>query len=465
MPGLFDVGKSALQSYRQQLAVTGQNIANINTDGYKRREAALEEISGSQGGITSISNQAGLGVRVQEIRRAFDAYVIDRSRSANANFEASDALLNKLSELEDIILPQDSNLGIFIGHFFNSLQEVAASPGDISPRVVAIETGKSLAESFKQTSSVVSQLQDGVFKQTEQSVSAANVLLKELTQINAALKSSGQTGSAANSLLDTRDRVIDEISKFVEITTELDSRGAASLRLGNSGNGPLVVDNERVIPLSVAQNFDGLQFSLYSEGNYAPTSQVINGSLKGLSDSYTLIKKTYSDIDEMAFAFATQVNQQHKLGLDLNNESGKDLFSSGGFTITQNPTNITNISAEAIITDLAAVSPKPISIVYDKEANLWRAFDENKLPISSGKNSLLFSGFEVKVSGNASNGDEFYVSPSAGYSKNLEFIVTKPESIAAASRKMIYADNANSSTADITAKKNTIRLQYQYSKN
>ena len=77
-------------------------------------------------------------------------------------------------------------------------------------------------------------------------------MLKELTQINAALKSSGQTGSAANSLLDTRDRVIDEISKFVEITTELDSRGAASLRLGNSGNGPLVVDNERVIPLSVA---------------------------------------------------------------------------------------------------------------------------------------------------------------------------------------------------------------------
>ena len=41
MTSLFDVGKSALNSYRQSLAVTGQNIANINTEGYKKREANL----------------------------------------------------------------------------------------------------------------------------------------------------------------------------------------------------------------------------------------------------------------------------------------------------------------------------------------------------------------------------------------------------------------------------------------
>ena len=142
MPGLFDVGKTALQSYRQSLSVTGQNIANINTEGYKRRDANLEEISGSQGGITSVASQAGLGVRVEEIRRAFDSYVVDRTRSANANFEANDALLNKLSELEDILLPQDSNLGIFLGRFFNSLQEIATAPGDNAPRIVALETGR-----------------------------------------------------------------------------------------------------------------------------------------------------------------------------------------------------------------------------------------------------------------------------------------------------------------------------------
>ena len=37
MANLFDIGRSGLNSYRQSLAITGQNIANINTDGYKRR--------------------------------------------------------------------------------------------------------------------------------------------------------------------------------------------------------------------------------------------------------------------------------------------------------------------------------------------------------------------------------------------------------------------------------------------
>ena len=38
MSSLFDIGKSAVQSYRQALAVTGQNIANVNTDGYKEEK-------------------------------------------------------------------------------------------------------------------------------------------------------------------------------------------------------------------------------------------------------------------------------------------------------------------------------------------------------------------------------------------------------------------------------------------
>ena len=43
---LFDIGKSGLQAYRQSLAVTGQNIANVNTEGFKK-EVGLEEVTGA----------------------------------------------------------------------------------------------------------------------------------------------------------------------------------------------------------------------------------------------------------------------------------------------------------------------------------------------------------------------------------------------------------------------------------
>ena len=37
MASLFEIGKTGVQAYRQALSVTGQNIANINTDGYNKR--------------------------------------------------------------------------------------------------------------------------------------------------------------------------------------------------------------------------------------------------------------------------------------------------------------------------------------------------------------------------------------------------------------------------------------------
>ena len=75
MGSLFEIGKSGVQAYRQALSVTGQNIANVNTDGYNRRAADLEEVPSSQGGVTNIPDQSGLGVRVNQIRRSFDAFL------------------------------------------------------------------------------------------------------------------------------------------------------------------------------------------------------------------------------------------------------------------------------------------------------------------------------------------------------------------------------------------------------
>ena len=44
MASLFEIGKTGVQAYRQALSVTGQNIANINTDGYNKRSADISEV-------------------------------------------------------------------------------------------------------------------------------------------------------------------------------------------------------------------------------------------------------------------------------------------------------------------------------------------------------------------------------------------------------------------------------------
>ena len=121
MAGLFDIGSSGIAAYRKALNVTGQNIANLNTDGYRRRDVSLTEISGSQGGITAVSDQSGLGVRALDVTRAFDSYVAERARDSQSDFYEIEALNTALSALEDVVVPQDYDLTFYLNTFFSAL--------------------------------------------------------------------------------------------------------------------------------------------------------------------------------------------------------------------------------------------------------------------------------------------------------------------------------------------------------
>ena len=152
MAGLFDIGSSGIQAYRKALSVTGQNIANMNTEGYRRREASMEEISGTQGGILAVSDQVGLGVRVSDISRAFDGFIVGRARDSQSDFSKADTYKDALKTLETVILPEDYDLTFSINQFFDGISSIAQAPGDLAGRVVALEQGKSFASAFSSLS-------------------------------------------------------------------------------------------------------------------------------------------------------------------------------------------------------------------------------------------------------------------------------------------------------------------------
>ena len=47
--------------------------------------------------------------------------------------------VSKLSDLENMLLPSGTDLGVFIGRFFDTLQDVASNPDSISARSVSLE--------------------------------------------------------------------------------------------------------------------------------------------------------------------------------------------------------------------------------------------------------------------------------------------------------------------------------------
>ena len=92
----------------------------------------------------ALTTKLALVFASQGIRRSFDEFLLNKARSATSYSETNEKYLSTIKQLEDILLPGESNLGNMIAKFFDGLQEIAASPADLAPRVAAMERGKPL---------------------------------------------------------------------------------------------------------------------------------------------------------------------------------------------------------------------------------------------------------------------------------------------------------------------------------
>jgi flagellar hook-associated protein 1 FlgK len=451
---LFDIAKSGINSYRQALAVTGQNIANVNTEGYSKRDVGLQEVGGIQGGVTDVSDQSGLGVRVEEIRRSFNAYINERLRASNSTYEQVNQYSTEINNLQNNLLPEGSDLSTFIGNFFNSLQEIASAPEDSAPRTIAMEAGKDLANSFNDYSKRLDQSQEGAFSQTKLAIEKINLLSNEIANVNTRLKSSGAT-KTANDLLDTRDLLLEKLSKEIEFTSSYGDRGDVTVKLGNSGQGPIIVSPNKSFNLraKVTENSDfrysfettvnSISLSIVDGVKETTTTQITGGKLAGLINYYAYVQETRSSVDDIAFRVAKDFNEIQKNGKDLKEKIGNDMFLIGLPKIKKNLVNGSSLDIK--IDQLDAVVSLKNNIQLNFNGSNW--IDNNKKTYKG--NSFNINSLAITLQGNAKSGDSFSIIPNNDLSGSLQFNLKSGNEYAASAFKLAESNTNNLGTAEL----------------
>ena len=457
MPSLFDIGKSGLQAYRQSLAVTGQNIANINTDGYKKRQTSLEEVTGAGGGVTEISDQTGLGVRVEDIKRAFDQFLVDKVRQTQSLYQKADTYLDEVKDLENLLLPSDANLSNAIGEFFSSLQQIAAAPDDQAPRIISIEKGKDLAGQFNLYSDRIDRLQNQILDKAKNGVTSVNLLSKQISAINAKLLASGGAGNSSNALLDQRDLLIDQLSEVCQISVNYINKGAAQIRLGNTGSGPVIVEPESAvssganqspstIPIDVIKQGTRLQ-PVVGTGNVA-TNQIQGGIIAGLVDAYALADDTLKEIDALATLLSKKFNEINMSGLNLDGKKGGQMFTVSSLEAVENPTNRSNVGVAVFVTDPDKITSDDYNVIYDQKTNLWTLTASSMKSPKTGTTTVETEGFKLSFFGTPLDGDEFSIVPTSA-AKGMNFLLSRPQDIAAAATSLVSSSSANTGSAKL----------------
>ena len=447
MASLFDIGKSAVQSYRQALSVTGQNIANINTDGYKRREASLEEVSGSQGGITSLSNQSGLGVRVSDIRRSFDEYLLDRTRTTGSQFSQMDSYVKELKRLENTLLPTEGDLGSQIGSFFESLQEIAASPADLAPRTVAIEKGRAMAESFQNLAMELESQRKSTQERAEQAIEAINIFSEQLSEVNSKILAAGQSGQSPNSIFDLRDKTLADMSELMDISVKYTGRGVANVSVGGSGIGPTIVESFNYVKMGLPERNGVLQPTINTGTSNLSTNQVSAGLLAGLINSHGKIGDVIKDLNQLALVLSQEINTQHKLGVTLDGIPGREMFSNASISATNGIANRGNVATEIEIIDALALPKNDMTVVYDEENENWTLSGPDFSTPITGNSLIKTESFSIQFSGQPKNGDVVNISALPETASGLKFLLNRAEEFAAASPLLVSQDTSNSSEA------------------
>ena len=210
--------------------------------------------------------------------------------------------------------------------------------------------------------------------QAEQQLGDVNVLTAELAAINLQISTTGGA-SQNNSLLDSRDAVIDKLSKYVEVSVELNDKGVATVTLGDNINGPRLVEMDSATRLGAEMANDKLTFVLAPGAENILTSQVTNGSLAGIAATATA-GDVMAEIDNMAFILVREFNAIHNRGLNLEGERSGDLFRALDVRVMPNPTNAGSASTELTVTDYNLVDAARVTFTYDASRNIWNGRDD-----------------------------------------------------------------------------------------
>jgi len=454
MASLLDIGRSGIIAQREALNVTGQNIVNANTEGYRRRDASLTEVYGVQSELTALSSQTGLGVKVGEIRRAYDVFLTESKRSATARFEASDAFVGKLEQLENLILPNDGDLAVVMTAFFDNLTQVAASPSDLAPREAALEMGKTVANAFNTTASLLTNLMAGTAQEIGVELVEVNRTLGALGVINGQLRSSNLGGTPPNSLLDERDRLLDSLAQKIPVNIKIGERLTAELRLGASDAGPLILTGEDSKTLSVVDGESGS--IMFRVGSGQVVSQLETGALRGLVDAHGANRRALGELDALARNFSQKLNDQHAQGIDLDGQLGRELFAVSDFSVTPRASN--QGDAQATIRLVPGLSDRlgAMQMTFDGRRGQWQLTDDMGATLGAGRASIQIDGAVILVDGTPRDGDSFSIKPMSGEASRMSFLLTRGEEIAAASTIAIFPATTNKGSAVLTSTQETL---------
>lgn len=229
LSGLMSIGKSALNASQAWISVTGNNIANADTEGYSRQYVDQRDSYS----MTTKPGAQGMGVNAQQVLRYYDAFLersYVRQSTVSSRWNEQDTIMTTLEGLFNE--SNRSGVNSSMGLFFDAWKDLALYPDSTAHREALLSYADSMRDMFSSTVDSIKQLQSEMDTSIDEAVSRVNEISKAIAKLNKQITANTVDGiSNPNNLYDERDRLVRELATLVDVETVDNGKGNFQVQL------------------------------------------------------------------------------------------------------------------------------------------------------------------------------------------------------------------------------------------
>lgn len=464
---LLGIAVSGLKTSQAQISTTGHNITNANVEGYTRQRVN----TGTNLAVFNGVGYAGTGVNIQSIERLANDFLTTQIRLDTTSFNELDAFAQKVGEVDSLLSNEAVGLSGALSSFFGAFQAATDDPTSIPVRQLVLAQSTVLEQRFGSLYSRLAETNEIINQELDATASFLTSLSNSLAGLNEAIVSATAqgAGTSPNDLLDERDEVLRQIAELVSVTTFEQSDGAVNLFIGNGQ--PLVVGQVATKVDTASGQTDPSRKDLIFVNDGVTqiiTEQVSGGRLGGILDFRgQVLDRSLNELGRIALNVVEVMNYQQSVGLDLNGNYGVPLFDdinlrqSSVDRIIPAGSNLppADRSASVEITDptllentdytlkLSGDGPNGYQLVRMSDGEIVKS---GGLPAQRPA-SLEFDAFTINLeSGTFQDGDQFRIMPTRFAARDVNIVLTSPETLAFASPISTSNNLSNTGTGKIS---------------
>jgi flagellar hook-associated protein 1 FlgK len=217
---------SGLRANQAALAIVSSNVANAQTPGYITQRINQVEVP---------TGDNGASVSVTGVNRELNQFIQTQLRSETSGGAYASQMASVLTQLQSVYgTPgQAGTLETAFSNFTAALQSLSTTSGSSSAQIAAATAAQSLAQQLNATTQGIQTLRSNAEQDLNISVGQANAALTQIAQINTQLQGLSSTDPTAATLMDQRDKAIDQLSQLMDIRVSTNNTNQATVYTTN----------------------------------------------------------------------------------------------------------------------------------------------------------------------------------------------------------------------------------------